>query len=346
MAKSAETIKILEAVEAIDKSIKEDEKELQAVEKSSLSQQLDNLTAMLEKTVSTTTSTTFAQREHLDKQMADVTKRKTPILDLLPKIPANGLTHSWDMVTAIGSTDTAVAECGTPPVNEATITRYSAQVKTFATRVEVCDMAQWAASDYFNLQQMHIEKGLRKIMHDVEKKIYYGDATETPAEFDGIFRLITENAPAGNTIDGAGAAITLAKVDAAILAVTEQGGQPTHLVMGASTLSTFADLWASKVLYNDPNGNQRFGYNVASYMSPYGEVKIVYDPWITAANSPSTNLDAFVLTLDELALAQTEAPYKLPTYRALTLASTETIVWNVVLEMKIPHFQAMISNCL
>jgi len=156
-----------------------------------VSQGVDQAASMLMKSaIYTTTSGAFAQREHLDTQIGDITKRNTPFLDKVSKVKANGKTHEWDMVTALGSTDTAVAECGTPPENDATITRYSAQIKTYATSVKVCDLAQWAASDYFDLMNLHLEKGMRKILHDVEKKIYYGnhDGTSTN-DFTGLYKF-------------------------------------------------------------------------------------------------------------------------------------------------------------
>ena len=120
--------------------------------------------AILKDAIYTTTSGAFAQREHLDTQIGDITRRSTPFLDRVSRVAANGKTHEWDLVTALGSNDTAVAECGVPAENDATITRYSAQVKTYATSVKVCDLAQWASSDYFDLMNLHLEKGIVKIL--------------------------------------------------------------------------------------------------------------------------------------------------------------------------------------
>lgn len=306
---------------------------------------LEQAAVLLEKTVASTSSGTFAQREHLDMQIGDVTQRKTPFLDRVAKVAANGLTHEWDMVTALGTNDTATEECGTPPSNEATITRYSAQIKTFATKVEVCDKAQWGASDYFDLMNLHLEKGMRKILHDIEKKCFYGDASSTPAEFSGLYKLITTYSPAGNVINATTASITQTLVDNAIQAIVDNGGMPTHMFMGAKDLRDFAALWANKVVYNDPNAGMTFGYNVARYMSFAGAIEIVLDPFLTAANSPNDPYtDVFIVDMNELALAQSEPMYKLPTYRGLTLAETQTVVWNVVLEMRVPHWMSMIKN--
>lgn len=310
-----------------------------------LKQGIEQATKLLEKTVLTSSSGTFAQREHLDTAIGDITRRNTPFLDRVARVPANGLTHEWDIVTSLGSNDTAVAENGTPPVNEATIERYSAPIKTFATRVEVSDRAQWGASDYFDLQQLHLEKGMRKILHDIETKCFYGDATSAPAEFDGIYNLVDDNAPGGNIIAGGAATVSQTLVDNGIQAVIDNGGMPTHLFFGAKDLKDFAALWANKVVYNDPGAGNTFGYNVGTYLSFAGPLEIVLDPFITAANSPNNpQTDVFVLTLDELALAESEPMYKLPPYRALNLAETQTVVWNTVLEMRVPHWQAIVSN--
>jgi len=312
-----------------------------------VSQGVDQAASMLMKSaIYTTTSGAFAQREHLDTQIGDITKRNTPFLDKVAKVKANGKTHEWDMVTALGSTDTAVAECGTPPENDATITRYSAQIKTYATSVKVCDLAQWAASDYFDLMNLHLEKGMRKILQDVEKKIYYGnhDGTSTN-DFTGLYKLIADYAGASNTVNASGNPISQTYIDNAIQAVVDNGGMSTHMFMGAKDLRDFAALWANKVVYNDPNAGMTFGYNVARYMSWAGPIEIVLDPFLIAASSPNTpNTDVFIVDMDEVALAQTEPMYRLPTYRALDLAETQTVVWNIVLEVRVAQWQAVVKN--
>jgi len=312
-----------------------------------VTQGVDEAATMLMKdAIYTTTSGAFAQREHLDTQIGDITKRNTPFLDRVAKVKANGKTHEWDMVTALGDTDTCVLECGTPPENDATITRYSAQIKTYATNVKVCDLAQWAASDYFDLMNLHLEKGMRKILHDVEAKIYYGNYDgATPCDFTGLYKLIADYAGASNTINAAGAPITQTFIDNAIQAIVDNGGMPTHMYMGAKDLRDFAALWANKVVYNDPGAGMTFGYNVARYMSWAGAIEIVLDPFLIAANSPNTpNTDVFIVDMNEIALAQSEPMYRLPTYRALDLAETQTVVWNIVLEVRVPQWQAVVKN--
>lgn len=301
---------------------------------------------LLKDAIYTTTSGAFAQREHLDTQIGDITKRNIPFLDRVARVQANGKTHEWDMVTALGSNDTCVLECGTPAENDATITRYSAQIKTYATNVKVCDLAQWAASDYFDVMNLHLEKGMRKILHDVEKKIYYGNHDgSTPCDFTGLYKLIADYAGASNTINAGGNAITQTYIDNAIQAVVDQGGMVTHMFMGAKDLRDFAALWANKVVYNDPGAGMTFGYNVARYMSWAGPIDIVLDPFLTATNSPNTpNTDVFIVNMGEIALAQTEPMYRLPPYRALDLAETQTVVWNIVLEVKVPQWQAVVKN--
>jgi hypothetical protein len=316
---------------------------LERLEKSLEGVNIEEFVGLLEKTISTTTSGSYAEREHLDNRITDITNRKTPLLDRIRRIKANGVTHEWDMITALGSTDTAVAECGTPPANEATITRYSAAVKTFATRVEICDKAQWGSADYFNLSETHLSMGMRKIVQDVEKKCFYGNSDVNPAEFDGIYEIVDDNA-SGNIIDGAGVAITEAKINSAIQVVLDNGGVADSIFMAADDLRDWADLWASKVTYMDPTGGMTTGYNVARYMSFAGPLDIVMDTFITDATSPNTYGDAFVLTLEDIALAETEPMYRLPSYRGLTLAETQAVVWNCVLEVKIPQFQAIVKN--
>jgi hypothetical protein len=334
-----------------DKEAKEEQKALEEAEKFAIDKsyegvqaQLAKMQEMIEKTVSTTTSSTFAERQHLDKQILDVTDRDTPMLDAVEVVKANGKTHEWDMVVELGSSDTAVAECGTPPVNEVEIKRFSAQIKTFASRVEVCDLAQWSASDYFDLTNTHVEGGIRKIVQDVNKKAYYGNATSRPAEFDGIYQYVSTHS-AGNLVNGNAGTITTTLLDNAIQKVIEAGGKTTHIFLGAKSLRDLAALWASSVTYNDPEtGKRTFGYEIGAYHSPFGVHQIVFDEMINATNSPNTHSDVFLLNLKSIKMAQSEPMYRLPVYRALTLAETHAVVWNCVLEVKIPMHQAIIYN--
>ena len=316
---------------------------LEALEKALAGVDIAQLADLLQKTVQTTTSGTYAEREHLDTRIADITDRQTPFLDRIRRTKANGITHEWDMITALGSNDTATEEGGTPPVNEASITRFSAQVKTFATRVEVTDKAQWGSSDYFNLMETHLQRGMKKILQDVEKKSFYGDVDSNAAEFDGIYNIVTDYA-SSNIVNGGGNAISEANVNSAIQAVLDEGGVPNMMFMAADDLRDWADLWSDTVTYNDPSGNISTGYNVARYMSFAGPLDIVMDLFITDANSPNTYGDTFILYMPEMALAETEPMYRLPSYRGLTLAETQAVVWNCVLELRIPQWQAIVKN--
>lgn len=339
--------KIIKTAEKILDAQAEQAKEQESVEKS-LEPGVREAVEMILKEVSTSdwggTSGQFVEREHLDNQIKDITDRRTPMLDRVARVAANGKTHEWDMVTALGSNDTAVEECGTPPDNEVTITRYSAQIKTYATKVKVCDLAQWAASDYVDLMNTHLSGGMKKILHDVEKKVYYGNHDGNSAnDITGLYKLISDYASANRT-NGGGATITTTMLDDAINDIVDQGGNPTHVFMGAKDIRDFAALWSNKVVYNDPDAGMGFGYSVAKYMSPMGPVDVVMDPFLTPANSPNTGSDVFVLSLPEVSIAQSEPMYRLPTYRALDLAETQTVVWNIALEVKVPMWQAVIYD--
>lgn len=329
---------------------KTDKTEDDGVEKSAGSDLRETITEVVKEIttsdeVSTASGGTFVQREHLDKEIADITNRNTPLLDAIAKKQAMGKTHEWDMVTSLGSNDTAVAECGTPNDNEATIQRYSAQIKTYATKVKVCDLAQWAAKDYVDLKNFHLQRGMRKILQDVEKKMYYGnhDGTST-TDITGAYRLIDQNAASDHVVDASSASVSQTMIDNAIQAIVDDGGMPNAMFMGAKDLRDFAALWSNKVVYNDPGDGMTFGYNVARYMSYAGPISIYLDPFLTSSNSPNDGSDIFIFTLEETALAQSEPMYRLPTYRTTALAETDLVVWNIAYEMRIPQWQAVIKD--
>jgi hypothetical protein len=176
--------------------------------------------------------------------------------------------------------------------------------------------------------------------------LFYGNATVNPNEFDGAEQLIAANAP-GNVVLGGGDAIDEDEINDAIQTVVDNGGMVDIMYLGARTLRDWADLWANKVVYNDPTGGMQTGYNLRSYMSFAGPVEIIHDHFINATNSPSApGQDVFLFNSMDLALAESEPMYRLPTYRGLTLAETQTVVWNCVFEMKIPQWQSQVQNTL
>lgn len=309
--------------------------------------ELESALNLIQKSIATTTSGTYAEREHLDSMIGDITNRKTPFLDMIGRTKANGMSFEWDMVTAIGSEDPMVAECGNPVETKSTRTRYTVQLKTAAKYVEVCDKAQKGTADHIgDLLGKELQLGMKSILQYQEKLGFYGDSGSNTLEYDGLYVLVDDNA-GDNMVNGGGVAITEAGVEAAIQAVFDATGEfPNTMFLGPKQMKDLTDaLVEDKIVYNDPKaGGLSIRKRVATYESALGaELELVTDYQLTATNSPNANSDVFLTTIEDISVIEYEPMYMMDLART-GLSEKKMIVWDLALKVDAPQRQAVIYN--
>lgn len=157
-----------------------------------------NLTKTLErieKTISTPTYVAGAilTRENLSPYIDRLAFKETPLRDRLPRKTGSGLAASWNVLTAIGTGNSAFAEGGTPTENNATYARRSALYKELGKKKSITDKMLAAGKSFKDEEAEQTEVAMREVLQDEESLIITGNAGVNPLQFDGLAALITTN---------------------------------------------------------------------------------------------------------------------------------------------------------
>lgn len=186
-------------------------------------------------------------RQDLEPILYEIYIRIFPAYDRFPKEPANGLVHAWNQITGYGGAK-FMAELGTVTDDTSTYVRQTTNVAILATRRGISLKSQFAVvagGMNYNPEQLELNAGLRAMAHTMQNAIFGGNATNTGGTssdengaydanaFTGL-RYLLGIAAGGNTpqnLDPATAPTTTGNfrnaVNAAVLPITQNGGQPS-----------------------------------------------------------------------------------------------------------------------
>jgi hypothetical protein len=154
-------------------------------------------------------------------------------------MPANGLVHAYDQVTAFGGAS-FMPELGTVTDDQSTYSRQTTNVAILATRRGVSLKAQFgtlAGGAGFNPEQLEMQGGLRAMAHELQKAIFQGQSTNssgTAADELGLYdanaftglRAILNTGRAKNVDPTAGTPEDMrAAIDRSAEEIVEQGGK-------------------------------------------------------------------------------------------------------------------------
>lgn len=156
-----------------------------------------NLQQTLDKVEKTLSTPTYIQgpilvRENLSGYVNRLADKETPLRDRLPRKQGSGLAASWNVLTAIGTGNSAFAEGGTPTEDNATYVRRSAQYKELGKTKSITDRMLAAGKSFLDQETEQTDVAIREVIQDEEQFIVTGDSS-TPTEFDGLQTLITTN---------------------------------------------------------------------------------------------------------------------------------------------------------
>lgn len=249
-------------------------------------------------------STGWSTRQSLSPQVKDITRRLTPIFDMLSSEVVINPIHQWDAVTSLASGISSYAG----PIDsvgvdsDPIITRYSEPVKYYRTTTTVGQFTSAMSRPELPAQPTIDEKAIQAVMYDVEDDLFQGvDGGFTARGFNDV---INDLAPAANT-ESAGASLTATtNVDNVQRRIVEQGGLATHLMFNAEDRIAFKNIFTNSVRYNDPQATNNFGYKVQQYLSSFGEVDVMWDQFIDAKAGGTPVSSAYVLDITSWALGE------------------------------------------
>jgi len=222
---------------------------------------------------------------YVDPTIVDLTRRLTPLVELIPRVTNYGRTAEYNRLTARGVVGAAIEDAPLAEAND-TYERKSTPIKYFYTVGRVtgpylASSRQYLANQYIDALNLEVRNKTISLRYVEEDAIINGDATAsrtayggvtTPAgaEYTGLLGLITTNSNA--PIAGANTAITIPDLRKAIrLARTANNsstlgqGDPNLIVTDFTTTDNIKSLLQDQQRYVNTNFEIAWGLKTMEF---------------------------------------------------------------------------------
>ena len=191
---------------------------------------------------------------YVDPRIVDVSRKYTPLVEMIPRVTNMGLTADYNRVTAKGGAYTAIADAPLPEADD-TYERASVPIKFLYSVGRVLGPMQAAMPSYMmagfqpsgagmvggnvfspagapNAKQTEVLMKARAMKELEENLIINGDASTDSTQFSGIVKLQGTT----NRVNLDGAALTWDSVEEAIQKAFDAGGRPKLAVASSSAV--------------------------------------------------------------------------------------------------------------
>ena len=245
-----------------------------------------------------TSATAIGEREDLSDVIYRIDPDETPLVSNAQKETTKGIFHEWQVQELAAAVDTNSASEGADYsyVNPSATTRLgnyhqiAVQAASVSNTLDVVDKAGRDKETAY----VKVLKGIEQ-RRDIEKSLFKNEARSAsePRKAAKLITWITNvdapNDMAAATGDGSdvadltgtAAALTLAKIDAAMLAAYNDGGAPNMLLMSPTNKQNFSGLSSgsvatNQITYTAPREAAIIG-SVSLYLSDFGELAVTVD---------------------------------------------------------------------
>jgi len=245
-----------------------------------------------------TSATAIGEREDLSDVIYRIDPDETPLVSNAQKETTKGIFHEWQVQELAAAVDTNSASEGADYsyVNPSATTRLgnyhqiAVQAASVSNTLDVVDKAGRDKETAY----VKVLKGIEQ-RRDIEKSLFKNEARSAsePRKAAKLITWITNvDAPgdmAAATGDGSdvadltgtAASLTLAKIDAAMLAAYNDGGAPNMLLMSPTNKQNFSGLSSgsvstNQITYTAPREAAIIG-SVSLYLSDFGELAVTVD---------------------------------------------------------------------
>jgi len=232
----------------------------------------DSLRANLAKALTTTLSTYSAGTlpvlipVYIDPEIIDLTRRATPLRELIPRVANYGKTADYNQITTI-ATAQALAEDAALNEQDETYARKSVSIKYLYSVGRVtgpmfaASKQYLAAGGYVDALSLEVKNKTLALTRLEESMILLGDkdtdwvepinsTTMTAANcYDGIWRWIYEYNTAANVTDNGGAVLSISAIRTAIRGCRTKGGEPNLIVCDFSSYDDIKALIQDQLRY-------------------------------------------------------------------------------------------------
>ena len=245
-----------------------------------------------------TSSTAIGEREDLSDVIYRIDPDETPLVSNSQKETTKGIFHEWQVQELAAAVDTNYVNEGadysyanpSPTTRLGNYHQISVQAASVSNTIDVVDQAGRDKETAY----VKVLKGLEQ-RRDIEKSLFKNEARSAsdPRKAAKLITWITNvdkpsdmAAATGDGSDaadltGTAAALTLAKIDAAMLAAYTDGGSPNMLLMSPTNKQNFSGLSSGSVATNQitmtaPKEASIIG-SVSLYLSDFGELSVTVD---------------------------------------------------------------------
>jgi len=223
---------------------------------------------------------------YVDPTIVDLTRRLTPLVELIPRVTNYGKTADYNQLTARGIGQGFYAEGAALPENDETYARASTGIKYAysigrVTGQLLAASRQYLSNQYIDALNLEVRNKTVSLRYIEEDAIVNGDATTTRTayggattvtglEFSGILKLITTNSNA--PVAGAGGALAISDLRKAIRLARTAGnsstlgqGDPNLMVTDFGTLDNTKALLQDYLRYVNTNFEIAWGMKTVEF---------------------------------------------------------------------------------
>ncbi len=245
-----------------------------------------------------TSASAIGEREDLSDVIYRIDPDETPLVSNAQKETTKGIFHEWQVQELAAAVDTNYVNEGADYsyVNPTATTRLgnyhqiSVQAASVSNTLDVVDKAGRDRES----AMIKVLKGIEQ-RRDINKSLYKNEARSgsdprkaaklitwiTNGDKPSDMAFATGDGSDAADLTGTAAALTLAKIDAAMLAAYSDGGSPNMLLMSPTNKQNFSGLSSGSVATNQitmtaPKEASIIG-SVSLYLSDFGELSVTVD---------------------------------------------------------------------
>jgi len=284
---------------------------------------------------------------YLDPKIIDISRKFTPLVELIPRVSNMGITAEWSTLTK-GSAFTASEDAALNDVND-TYTRNSISIKNLYAVGRVTGQTLAAVPAFMlagispsggtpegtfadasapNAMQLEVLAKTREIKELEESLIVNGNASSDATQFSGIVTLMSTT----NTVAKGTTALSLDDIDVAIQYAFDDGGRPNLAVCSSSAYTDLLKLLTARIGYLQSEKQMFWGFTGISLRTMVGEIPVIPSMYLSNASGSKAIyfLDMSVvemrvlqdLTYEKLAKTNDSDKFMLKIYEALVIKNT------------------------
>ena len=301
---------------------------------------------------------------YVDPRIVDLSRKYTPLVEMIPRVTNQGLTADYNIVTAKGGAYTAIADAPLPETDD-TYDRQSVSIKFLYSVGRVLGPMQAAMPSYImegfqpsgagmtggnvfspagapNAKQTEVLMKARAMKELEENLIVNGDASTDATQFSGIVKL--QGTTNRTNLDGA--ALTWDDVESTIQAAFDNGGRPKLAIASSAAVTDLRKIMVNTFNFRPADitgGELPFGVPPQLVIQTMvGAIPVLPSMYLT--NTPGSKSIYFLdtdfiemrvlqdMTYEDLAKTNDSSKFMLKIYEALI--------------MRAPQFNSFIANIL